>query len=251
MNVTLEVDVASFRRNLAGFSDRRIAAAISTALTRTAWELREDWNKQLRSNLQQPTPYTMRSVKVQTATAQKLEAATFVSQQGRPGEVVPAEYLGTQERGGDRNLRKFERALVAKGAMPSGHRALPGQYAKIDGFGNVTRSQIVQVLNQIAGADVSVGYRRVIGKTEAKRAQAARRSGRLYVAIPKKIGQLEAGIYERKQRQLLPVFFFVDRTTYRKKLNLVERGKSMVVDKVTAQIERAIREHAARLGLKR
>ena len=248
INIKVDIDTRGLAQFMQ-FSERRLNAAVATALTRTAVEARKSWQQELRTKLDRPTPYTTNSVRVESANANKLEAVVAIKDQGADGTVLPAEYLGTQQRGGTRNLRKFERALVNKGAMLPGYRVVLARYALVDGYGNVTRGQIVQVLNQL-GAGLSEGYRQVISRSATKRAASARRSGRQYVAFPRDDGNIFAGIWQRKGRALLPVFQFVRTTMYRSRIDLYQRARDVVGQQLQAQFDRAMRESAARLAAK-
>ena len=247
MAVRLDVraDFKPALTHLEGFSERRIRAAIATAISRTAREVEKTWRLQFGARLDRPTPYTMRSTRVEFAKADTLTGRVYLKADG--SGIPPAEYLSTQESGGDRNLRKFEQALVSKGSLPRGMKVVPGPYAKLDAYGNLSRGQIVQVLNQIGG-ELSAGYRRVIGRTAAKRSVAARRSGRAYVAIPQPLGKLEAGVYFREGRLLRPVMFYVKSTRYRARLELLESGTQTVRREIIGQVEQAIEEHRKRLA---
>lgn len=243
IDIKVEVDTSGLDQFLQ-FSERRIRAAVATALTRTAVEARKAWQGELRAKLDRPTPYTTNSVRTEMARADKLEAVVAIKDQGEG--IVPSEYLGTQQRGGDRNLRKFEKALVAKGAMPSGYKVVPGRYALVDGFGNIRRSQIVDVIRQL-GAGYSVGYQRVISRDAGRRAKAIKRSGRRYVAITDDKGKLFPGIWQEKGKGLVPVFQFVRSVRYRQRIDLYQKARDIVGQQLQAQFDRAMRESAARI----
>lgn len=251
MKITVEIQgLKEVQGQLAGFSDRRLNAALATGLTRAAGVLAGDWRAQIGAKLDRPTPLTQRSVLVKRAEAASLQAEVLVRDQARAGAVTPAEYLGTQESGGSRGLRKFERALIAQGSMPAGHKVVPGKYAKLDGFGNVSRGQIVQVIAQL-GAQYSPGYQRVISKSAAKRAESAIRRGRNYVALLVRDDKGRApGVYEIGKYGLRPVFFYVRSVAYQRRLDLLGQAGSRAPGEVRRQVERAIAEHAARLAAK-
>ena len=244
-----------------GFSDRRFRATVATALTRTAHQVRQAWQAELRSDLDRPTPLTTGAPRVQRAEAGtgKLQAEVSLRDSVRAGGVPPSEYLLTQERGGDRRLRKFERALVAAGAMPAGHKAVPGEHAERDAYGNVSRRQIIAVLNQLAErGSLSVGYRRVTGTTAARRQRSATRHGRRYVAITQAQGRLHPGVYEVRaegggaqggsRRTLRPVFFFVASASYRRRTDLIGAGRRTGAAVLEAEMRRAVDEQLRRLA---
>ena len=244
IDIKVEIDTKGldqFRQ----FSERRVRAAVATALTRTASEARKAWRQELTAKLDRPTPYTTNSVRTEMAKADKLEAVVAIKDQG--DGVVPAEYLGTQQRGGDRNLRKFERALVASKAMPPGYKVVPSRYALLDAYGNISRAQIVSVLRSIGGNVLSPGYQRVISKSASKRASKAKP----YLAVwPDAKSGLAPGVYQSKGRDLQQVFAYVRNVVYRQRIDLYQRTRDIVGQQLQAQFDRAMRESAARLAAK-
>lgn len=230
------------------FSENRMRNAMSTALTRTADDVQRAWEAGLASKLDRPTPATLRSVVRTRATGASLQAEVFIKDQS--SGTAPAEWLAPEERGGQRRLKLFEMALAKTGALPPGTYVVPGPGAKLDGYGNVSRGQIVQVIAQL-GAQYSPGYQRVISKTASKRAQKALLTGRAYVAIPQARGNLPAGIYERKARGLVAVFYIVSRAIYRPRTGLVETAQQVAATSLPLHMRRAIEESVARVMSKR
>lgn len=241
MNIDIDTrDIDRLRKGFGQFSDRRFQSGLAEALNRTARSIGDEWGGQLATRLDRPTATTRRGVLVKRADLGRMTAEIRLKDViGGSGGKAPAEYLAPQEFGGQRTLKKFERALQARGAMPLGSKVVPGKYARLDGFGNVSRGQIVQVLNQL-GADLSVGYKRVISASPAKQARAAARSGRQYVAIVKRTGRLSPGVYERKSGDLLPVFFYVTRATYGKRLELQGHGQRIAERDLGVNVMRAM-----------
>lgn len=229
----------NLRRGLANFSDRRFQSGLAEALNNTARAVRDEWGGQLYTRIDRPTQLTRSAVKSrEKADVGRLRAVVGLNDDASIA-TPPSEYLTTLETGGDRAVKKFERALQAKGSMPAGAKAVPAQYAARDAFGNIRRQQIVQILNQL-GDNLSVGYQRVIGRTAAKRALAVKRAGRVYVAVPRQQGKLAPGVYERKGKALLPVLFYVSRTRYRKVLELEERAVRVVQRELPVQVSLAM-----------
>ena len=250
----LTIDTSALQQlasDLTGFSDRRLRAGLATALTRTARQIEDNWRGQLGGRFDRPTSLTVNAAVVQTASAEKLTAVVMLKDQARDRGLAPAEYLAPQEAGGARGIKKFERALQSQGSMPAGWRAVPAKYAQLDSYGNVSRSQIVQVLAQL-GSAYSPGYQRVISKSAAKRTATALRRGREYVAIVKraKVGALAPGVYQRSGKDLLPVFIYVSRVAYTKRLALMTEGLAVARSQIGAQVKLALDEQFARLVAK-
>lgn len=249
MRISIDVSgLSQAQRELAArFSDRRLRAAMATAATRTVRELANGWQRQFDQAFDRPTPTTLRAVRTTMATAAKLTAEVAVKDVAQGG-AAPVEWLLPEEKGGARSIKRFEQALQAQGAMPRGWRAVPGPGAKLDGYGNVSRGQIVQVIAQL-GAQYSPGYARVISKSAAKRAASAAKRGRAYVAIlPGGPEKRTPGVYERKGRGLLPVFIYVQSVQYRKRLSLLQRANEDAAGILRRELNRSVGESAARLA---
>lgn len=231
------------RAKLTAFSDRRFESAIAEALNRSGRQIADEWGKQLSAKLDRPTVLTQRAA-ILTKRANVGTLSTIVAMRDSiPNDgIPPSEYLLTHELGtGDRSLKKFERSLVASGAMPPGHKAVPGKYAELDGYGNVSRGQIVRILNQL-GEALTEGYQQVISRDKAKRKASAARRGRTYIPVPRRIGRIEAGIYEKKGKDMLIVFFFVKSTRYRKGLSLMDEGEKVAQKVMNVEVTRAIQK---------
>lgn len=243
MKITIDTrDIERMRKGLAQFSDRRFDSGLAEALNATARSIGDEWGGQLATRLDRPTVTTRQGSLVKRADVGRMVAEVRLKDAlGAEGGKAPSEYLAPQEFGGDRTLKKFERALQARGSMPRGSKVVPGKYAKLDGFGNISRGQIVQVLNQL-GSELSVGYRRVIGASVTKRAKSSARAGREYVAINKKVGRLSPGVYQRLHGDLLPVFFFVARTMYGRRLELREHGRRIAERELGTNVMRAMQK---------
>lgn len=237
MNINIDTrELEALRREINGFSERRMRAVVATALTRTARATREGWTRQLTSELDRPTARTIGAAGFRGAQADRLEASVFLKDQA--SGTAPAEYLRPQEEGGTRGLKKFERALVSSGAMPAGYFAVPGRGAVRDGYGNVSRGQLVAVIRAL-GQDFSPGYQRVISKNTARRLQAQARSGRKYMAVLPEDAQrakVSAGIYERMaDGSRRAVFLYKNQIAYKKRLRLVDRDAVRDIEQTLQQ----------------
>jgi hypothetical protein len=211
-------------------SQARYAAAV--ALTKTA---REDVKPALISEMQsvfdRPTRYTLNSLYVKPATKANLEA--FIWLKDDAGKGTPADrYLKPQIFGGTRSWKSMEKALQAAGMMQRGYYAVPAAGAQLDSFGNVKRSQIVQILSQLQ-VQRGGGYdARRSNSTRSKRT--VRRQGVTYFALAKAKGRLKPGIYLKRLfsrgSAIRPVFIFVPAVAYKERFKFFEVGQR-VADK--------------------
>lgn len=236
------------RKELEQFSERRLNAAVATAMTRTVKRISEGWQGQINREIDRPAPRTGRSTAFTGAQAARLEAHAFVKD-AMPG-LPPAAYLAPHESGGSRRTKKFEQALISSGAMPAGYVTVPGRHATIDGYGNVSRALIVAVIAQL-GADYSPGYQRVISKSTEKRLARQKRLGRTFISVSPdqaKRFNLNPGIYERMpDGSRKAVFLYQRGTSYRRRLNLIDSGKRDAGAMVQQEFSRAVGESLARL----
>jgi hypothetical protein len=254
MQVNINITgLKELQSELKDFSDRRMKAAVATALTRTAKTVATDWQKKVNSSLDRPTDRTKKAVIFQGAEAAKLESRVFLKD--RMQGTTPAVYLAPQEFGGNRLLKKFEQALASSGAMPSGYLTVPGKHAKRDAYGNVARAELVAVIRSL-GSSYSPGYQQVISRRADNRLAAQRKSGRQFVAVgiaEAKRYKLTPGIYERQQDgSRKAIFLFKKSVSYKKRLGLVDRtGLQEIQTIFSTEIKRSIEQSLARLAAKR
>ena len=135
-------------------------------------------------------------------------------------------------KGGARPLKRFEKRLVQIGAMMPGERAVPGQGATIDAFGNMSRGQIVQILSQLGSAGFSGDYSVA---TNSRRSRAKRAKVAYFVAsrTRERTRHLHPGIYSRRSfgawgTAIKPVIMFVNGATYRKRFDFYGIGNRVV-----------------------
>ena len=251
MQVKVEIQgLKELQAGMKDFSERRMRAVVATALTRTAKAVGERWQGTINRTIDRPTARTQRATGFTGANAAKLEATVFLKD--RMQGTAPAVYLGPQEFGGARLLKKFERALVASGAMPSGFVTVPGRHATLDGYGNVSRAQLVAVIRAL-GQDYSPGYQRVISKSTTRRLAAQAKHGRQYVAVSVRESgkyRVKPGIYERMpDGHRKAIFLFKNSVSYKKKLSLTDRASVADIQSIAqAEIDRALQESLARLA---
>jgi hypothetical protein len=196
---------------------KQVTFATRVALTRTAQKAAAAEVHEMRDVFRNPTPYALNSVFVQPATKTRLEATVKLKDDAT--KAVPAsKFLAAQVSGGQRQLKRFEKALTAAGAMPVGYRAVPGKAAKLDSYGNMSRGQIVQIL-AFFRAFPEMGYK--ANMTDKGRARLARGNKRVqgfayFVGRPG--DRLPLGIYQRVSfvggTAIKPVMLFVRSAVY-------------------------------------
>ena len=221
----LEADIARFARE----AGNQMPFATAKALTLSAKAGKEEIERQMPSLIDRPTPFTLRGLKLQPATKQRLEAKV----EFRPGA---RDWLAPIVFGHPRKVKAFERSIQGTGLIPSGHYAVPGAAAKLDAFGNMSAAQIRKVVSSIkgwSGPSKQAGKRRV-----------ATGRGQTYFAGRPGGGKLPLGIWEKTTfahgSAIRPVIIFVSQTTYRKQLDVPGIARRVVLQRFPEELRQAV-----------
>lgn len=255
----------ALRQELRDFSERRFKAAVATALTRTALEIKEAERLEMIDSFDRPTPYTLRSLYAKGATAQTLEAEVGIKADASGGRP-PTKWLRPQVFGGLRRWTGFERALIRGGVMPDDMRAVPGRFARLDAFGNMSRGQMAQIISQMRIETGRAGSTRTmprlafednkadrLRKLKAIR-RAERSAGGWFVALPNGRGRLRPGIYLMRDTAWgraapKPIVVFVSKAAYQPRFDFFYTAE-LHAKKMQGHLDRAINESAARMAAK-
>jgi hypothetical protein len=267
MRLTIDVKgIDQATRELAErFSERRLNAALATALTRTALDIREEVKREMRLVFDRPTKFTLGGVYVNPASgSQPVPGALFgegLKRRGSNSKFLQAEvelnddfgysepYLRSQVTGGARRLKGLEVALNAAGILPAGWLAVPGNDARRDAYGNVPGGLVRQVLSQLRLARLE-GDKTNMSFEARKQITAQRKAGgRFFVVKPGAKTKLPPGVYQREffVRAASLIFLFVQGATYRKRLDFYGMSSRIARERLPVHINRAIAASAQRL----
>jgi hypothetical protein len=147
--------------------------ACAAALNDAAFKVRAQYQRDMRTAFDRPTPYILSSVRVKMATPQKLTAEVEPTYQGGKG-IEPSKVLQAHIDTGRRRNKRSEVALQRVGILPQGYQTViprdpfPGSD---DGRGNLRGPFIVQLLSYFQ-AFGEQGYR--ANMTARRRAQLAK-----------------------------------------------------------------------------
>jgi hypothetical protein len=98
------------------------------------------------------TRYTLNATRVESATADKLVARVAVKDRTTNNGTLPEDYLFPQVFGGPRKEKRFERAMRYAGLLQGQERAVLGEGAPVDQFGNLKRGEIQKILTATRSA---------------------------------------------------------------------------------------------------
>lgn len=248
MKITVETNgfKAQFAR-LAGMQ-KQVTFAASRALNEVAKKVVIEENKAISSIFKGPTPRTQNAVKVfKGAKKDSLEVVvgiddgagrSSIKSMGKKGTIYPAKYLLAQVVGGIRAEKRFEKALISIGAMPTGKYAVFAKRSNaLDQYGNLSGAKLNQIITYFRKTKVD-GYG---GKmTDARKTKMMKgqlkgmKWGMAYFRGGKDVG-LPDGIWERHYPNgtagksfIRPILIYVDPPNYRAIFKFSEIATSVV-----------------------
>lgn len=221
MLVALSVssDMVRAMARLDAASRGQIPYAGSLAVNALARQAIADLKAEMQRVFDRPTPWTLNAFYWTKAT--KREPTAEIRARDFAGKGTPAwKYLTPEAFGGERRMKRFERALEAK--LGSGF-AVPGRGAVLNQYGNIGQGEIVRLLSAL-GAFAETGY---IANRRARGAGRGRRQGTYFVAHARDGGEI-LGIYKVvSSGHVEPVLIFPRRApSYRKRFPYRETAEA-------------------------
>lgn len=220
-----------FKIELKGFTEARelireiedqAPYILARTLSKTASSVKAEEVAEMKKVFDRPTPYTLGGVYAKTATKQDQVARVWLKDKLQAGKGNAAEdYLRPQIFGGERKLKRFEKALNRVGVLPYGYHAIPGDYAERDQYGNMKAGQIVKILSYFQ-AFGEQGYKANMTQEKIERM----RTG--YVVVRPGTKRIP-GIYElfaaRGSIYLRPVMVFLKKVKYKRRYLFYDVGE--------------------------
>jgi hypothetical protein len=128
----------------------------------------------MRAKFDRPTPWIIGSVKYEIERTGDPSARVFIVDQTDKSGSTPVVTLAPQITGGNRPMRRFEKAFQALGLLSDGEALVPAKDRTdiLDQYGNVKSSLLVQLLaigggdrqpHQIPSMRISVGLPQFAG----------------------------------------------------------------------------------------
>lgn len=234
--VSVDSDIKQALRLLDNFDRRQIPFVVAKALTKTAQDSQRAIKEAMPRVFENPTPYTLNGTFVKPATKQRLEATVKLKDESFKG--TPAnKYLGPSIFGGQRNIKRVERLLTGRGILPAGMSVVPGEGAKLDQYGNISRGQFSKILAQLkANTD------RHQNESIASRKRKSRKTAARYFAGAPAGGKLPEGVWERtsfaRGSAIKPILLFVNVPSYRKQFDFF----GLVNSTIRTKFEQRLRE---------
>lgn len=218
--IKISTNIAALAKSLPKQLTARQRWAASEAINHTANGVRVDERVEMARVFSNPTAYTLRSLYVKSATPVRLTARVWLKDNYATGpDDTSKHFLVPQIFGGHRPDKRFEFMLKRIGVLPSGMQVVPGNSAKLDANGNMSRGEIVQILSYLSAFYLAGSAQ---NKTSAQRDKMKRgtksRAGQEYIVVRERRGGVIPGIwrvdYTALGRSIRPVLIFVRTTSY-------------------------------------
>lgn len=233
------------------------AAEIATqrAQLKTAHAILQAEKNEMSRVFANPSPWTLNSMRVRNLP-KKLEVVVDFK------DDRPESYLSTQTFGAQaRKEKAFERALRSRLLLPDGWRAVPGEKAKLDAFGNHSPGEIRQILSWFNVAEMSAGSTQ---NMSLKRQQSLKRGSKkrfgfeYFVVEPgaRRSGmrsngkaynnKMQPGIYRRTNfnsfgTAIEPIIIFVRRASYKPRFDFFGVGRRTADAVFPVEMDKAVR----------
>ena len=230
MQLSLEIKgLDKVRDQLKRLGSDQLKQASAAALNDAAFKARAGMQDQMRRVFDRVSPYLVKSVQVERATPENLQA-WIGPRKMDGGGTDPQKILRAQVDGGQRRNKRFEVALRSIGALPSGWLAVipPTPYpGSVDGRGDLKGRFAQQLIAHLAGT------RRAAPRSRGKTPTPA---GPVRYFVAKAGQRLKPGIWASKGRDVQPVLLFVSSASYKPRLDL-----DAVAQPVQAEFEKRLR----------
>ena len=201
--------------------------AASRALNTTAYAVNDRLKKDMAATFKGgATAYSLRAFKVAKADKTNLTAEVALRTDTPEGGTSYNKALAHLFTGGQRKYKKLEGWLRARRLLPTGLTVAPGAGMPLDGYGNMRRAALTEMLGVIG---TQMSNLRVFRRTGAGKAQKA--VGYFVVLPGDKTGK-HPGIYKRietgSSSAIKPMVLYVDPVKYRKFIDLDKLGREVV-----------------------
>lgn len=249
MDFTIENDLAKGVEALGG-RRKQYRFALERTIRSGAYRIRSSEQDEMRKVFDRPTPFIVSSVAVLDEAKAALRATVFFRYPG--GKATPPEkVLAAEIAGGPRRSKRAEVALRRVGILQPGYFIVPGRGIaddKIDAYGNVKGSFIVQLLSYFQALS-EVGFRANMTERRRQQLAKARRSAggfktiqgvQYFVSFGRlrslsmasdKYSSLAPGIWSRTGIHgvdVKPVLMFVKQPLYARRLDFFGVGERVV-----------------------
>jgi len=227
MQLNIQITGLDAVKKQLGNMAKQASFAASKALNTTAYAINAKLKTEMSSTFAGgATAYSLRAFKVDKADKTTLTAAVSLRTDTQAAALPYSKALGHLFQGGQRKYKKIEGALRARKLMPSGLSIAPGNAMRLDGYGNMNRGQLTEMLSMLLARPSTM---RTIRKTGSGKTP---KMVDYFVVQPGAKTKLHPGIYKRIETgntsAVDAMILFINPVTYRKLIDLDKLGREVV-----------------------
>lgn len=239
-------DLRSIAAQIGNVPRTMIPYAAAAALTRVAQHAAQvEMPAEMRKVFDNPTPYTLKSLRTVPASKDNLSARVAVKDMAGGGAIAQEKFLDPEVHGGARGAKRLESALRYAGVLAPGQFAMPGRGIDLDSHGNVKGAQVRTILKALQA--IRANSNAVDRKTGKKLRKGRKLANDLFVGQPQGGNRLD-GIWRREGRRLRPLFVFTSAPGYAQRLDFSGTVQSIALARFRPEFERAVNALKARGG---
>lgn len=244
ISVNISSGFGKIQKELKEFSNQ-LPFATSLAINRTAQKVKLAQEKEIKDVFDRPNHFTQNSLFIKPSNKTNLTALVKLKDQVFKGNPA-SKYLATEITGGERRLKRYEVALRSAGILPDGYFTVPGQAANMDQYGNIQRSQIVQILAYFkANRDVGA----TSNSTDKTRGKLAKSTNKRYGVsyFVGKVGEKKTfGIYQKVFSNfgaaIRPVLIFMQSARYDAIYDFKYVAETVIKREYDAEFDKALKD---------
>lgn len=232
ITINVRADIEQLKRKLSSLQRDHVPFAASVAINNTAIAVQGAISDEARTTLT-AKPFTTGRGALYVRRSNKRNLIAEVGYKD-----IQARYMQYQVVGGRRSHKAFEGALRGLGALPAGYVTVPGKGIRLDGYGNIPRRILSEIIGQLRTRKGTFQKR---GKSLSLRA--------LFVVLPgshdPRVRHLQPGIWQRidalnGSSSVLPMLLYISSADYRRRLDMQAVARRTVGDLFAPELRAAM-----------
>ena len=227
MQINIQITGLDEVKRTLGSMAKQANYAASRALNTTAFAINTKLKTEMASTFQGgATAYSLRAFKVEKADKNNLQAVVALRTDNQGAALPYSKALGHLFTSGKRNFKKIEGILRARKILPSGLSVAPGDGMRLDGYGNMNKRQLNEVMSMLLSRPSNMRVWRKTGRGKPQKAVD------YFVVKPGDKTRLHPGIYKHietgKSSAIDKMILFINPVNYRKLIDLQKLGNEVV-----------------------
>src|SRR6478609_1121295 len=132
MRISVRTQIDGLRKQYDALRNRDIPFCVELAINRTLEDGRQRLTQEIATVFEAPTAWALRGIRYYKAERRRGRMTGRIFLDDFAGKGIPAgKFLSAEVYGGPRRYKKSEMALRARGLLPDGYYAVPGNAAPL------------------------------------------------------------------------------------------------------------------------